>query len=156
MPGSTDDRSDECERRRLFPHKGKREGWGSNAREEQGRERTDNEIKGVGSCQGEKATEEDAGMGTNSEQNCTTLSRHQLIKWVNQKKHSRENSSGGIVTGETGLAHAGTVVDNQGGNFVFHIGKLSKFVFWVRGKGGGINRKRKRKEELRREEVGGR
>jgi hypothetical protein len=30
-----------------------------------------------------------------------------------------ENSAGGIISGETGLAHAGTVIDNKGSNFVF-------------------------------------
>lgn len=30
-----------------------------------------------------------------------------------------ENSTGSIISGETGLAHAGTVIDNKGSNFVF-------------------------------------
>jgi len=32
----------------------------------------------------------------------------------------RENSARSIVTGETGLAHAGAIVDNEGGNFLLH------------------------------------
>jgi hypothetical protein len=31
-----------------------------------------------------------------------------------------ENSSGSVITGETGLAHTGTIVDNEGSNFFFH------------------------------------
>jgi hypothetical protein len=29
-----------------------------------------------------------------------------------------ENSTGGIITGKTGLAHTGTVINNEGSNFV--------------------------------------
>jgi hypothetical protein len=32
----------------------------------------------------------------------------------------RENSSWGVVTGETGFAHTGAIVDDQGGNFFLH------------------------------------
>jgi len=35
----------------------------------------------------------------------------------------RENSAGSIVTGETGLAHTGTIVNNEGSNFVIHGGR---------------------------------
>lgn len=31
---------------------------------------------------------------------------------------SRENGAGGVITGETGLAHTGTIVDNKGSNLV--------------------------------------
>jgi hypothetical protein len=30
----------------------------------------------------------------------------------------REDSTGSIITGETGLAHAGSIVDNEGSNFL--------------------------------------
>ena len=33
-------------------------------------------------------------------------------------QNSREDSSGSVVTGETGLAHTGTIVDNEGSDFV--------------------------------------
>ena len=34
-----------------------------------------------------------------------------------------EDSPGGVITGETGLAHAGAIVNNQsGGIFVTHVG----------------------------------
>jgi hypothetical protein len=32
--------------------------------------------------------------------------------------NSREDSSWSVVTGETGLAHTGTIVDNEGSDFV--------------------------------------
>ena len=38
---------------------------------------------------------------------------------VNCDAYRREDSAGSVITGETGLAHAGTVVNNQGSNFVF-------------------------------------
>jgi hypothetical protein len=31
-----------------------------------------------------------------------------------------EDGSGGIVTGETGLAHTRTIVDNESSDFLFH------------------------------------
>lgn len=34
--------------------------------------------------------------------------------------NGRENSSRRIVTGETGLAHTRTIVDDEGSNFLFH------------------------------------
>jgi hypothetical protein len=36
----------------------------------------------------------------------------------------RENSSGCVITGETGLAHTRTIVDNEGGNFFLHCDRL--------------------------------
>ena len=34
-----------------------------------------------------------------------------------------EDSPGGVITGEAGLAHAGAIVDNQSGNIlVAHLG----------------------------------
>lgn len=38
--------------------------------------------------------------------------------------NGRENSSGRIITGETGLAHAGTIVDDEGSNFFLHSCEL--------------------------------
>ncbi|KAH6652215.1 hypothetical protein BKA67DRAFT_573328 [Truncatella angustata] len=35
-----------------------------------------------------------------------------------------ENSSGSIITGETGLAHTRTIVDDEGSNLLFHFGGL--------------------------------
>jgi hypothetical protein len=34
--------------------------------------------------------------------------------------NGRENSAGRIITGETGLAHTRTIVDDEGGNFFLH------------------------------------
>jgi hypothetical protein len=34
----------------------------------------------------------------------------------------RKDSSGRIVTGETGLAHTRTIVDDEGCDFLFHVG----------------------------------
>lgn len=46
------------------------------------------------------------------------LPRHTLfVKGLST--YRGENSTGGIISGETGLAHAGTVIDNKGSNFVF-------------------------------------
>lgn len=46
------------------------------------------------------------------------LPRHTLfVKGLST--YRGENSAGGIISGETGLAHAGTVIDNKGSNFVF-------------------------------------
>merc|ERR1712109_442729 len=43
---------------------------------------------------------------------------HALMSW---SAHNRgEDSSRSIVSGETGLAHAGAVVDNEGSNFIIH------------------------------------
>jgi hypothetical protein len=36
--------------------------------------------------------------------------------------NGRENSPGRIITGETGLAHTRTIVDDEGGDFFFHGG----------------------------------
>jgi hypothetical protein len=32
-----------------------------------------------------------------------------------------KDGAGSIVTGETGLAHSGAIVNDEGGNFVFHV-----------------------------------
>ena len=46
------------------------------------------------------------------------LPRHTLfVKGLST--YRGENCAGGIISGETGLAHAGTVIDNKGSNFVF-------------------------------------
>jgi hypothetical protein len=40
--------------------------------------------------------------------------------------NGRENRAGRIITGETGLAHAGAIVDNEGGNFFLHFDRLER------------------------------
>jgi hypothetical protein len=35
--------------------------------------------------------------------------------------NGRENSAGRIITGETGLAHTGAIVDDEGSNFFLHF-----------------------------------
>ena len=40
-----------------------------------------------------------------------------------------EDSPGGVITGEAGLAHAGAIVDNQSGNIlVTHLGRGLNWV----------------------------
>ena len=39
-----------------------------------------------------------------------------------------EDSSGGVISGESGLAHAGAIVNNQGGNIIVtHVDALIDF-----------------------------
>ena len=46
--------------------------------------------------------------------------------------NGRENGSGSIITGETGLAHTGTVVDHEGLDFFIVIAHIV-LVFWFVG-----------------------
>ena len=53
--------------------------------------------------------------------------RHFLGKYIylvtGTANDGGEDSPGGVITGETGLAHAGAIVNNQsGGIFVTHVG----------------------------------
>jgi len=55
--------------------------------------------------------------------------------------NGREDGSGGIVTGKTGLAHTRTIVDNEGSNFLFHGGGLDRLRIY---KGQKDERKQER------------
>ncbi len=42
-----------------------------------------------------------------------------------------EDSSGGVITGETGLAHAGAIVNDESGNvFVTHVYLMMELTVW--------------------------
>jgi len=36
--------------------------------------------------------------------------------------NGREDSTGSVITGETGFAHAGTIVNNESSNLIIHVG----------------------------------
>ena len=44
-----------------------------------------------------------------------------MIGLLVQHVDLREDSSWSVITGETGLAHTGTIVDNEGSDFVLPI-----------------------------------
>jgi hypothetical protein len=54
----------------------------------------------------------------------------------------REDGAGSVITGKTGLAHTGTIVHNQGSNFVVTHCK-GKDKRWQGGRGKGRGRERR-------------
>merc|ERR1711944_65581 len=48
-----------------------------------------------------------------------------LVTWASN--NGREDSTGGIISSESSLAHAGAIVDNESGNFLFIHGEFFEF-----------------------------